>query len=843
MINCRDAFLYGNPGRTNRDVPNAEFVYNEWNPAMFQDGAPGSGTNPLLGEPNLLGAKAVIWGDQSQEGMTERDVNQRVLRAVSIVSEQIWNSTDENGTFEKFEQRAARLAEGPGTQIAMETDSKTSLVLDYDFDNLSSDGMTVYDTSGNGYHAALSKAGNVSEDGYLTFDGSAIETPLKTLSYPYTAAFTLRVGGEEAAKNITDSSIFSGYDGQLQIAGTEDGSISANVNYFMRDFEYTVPTDGTAVNVMLVGTFQGTKLYINGQLQTLLSQKTDQDGVAPGSVTTLYSSFPLPLEKIGEGLHGEIADIQVYNRAFSAEEAAAYYSESWRSEISKVNVAQNTYAGGTSRAAGDATNYDNADGRVRVAFKAIDGDAFTNVQNAADRMDETTSDIYSYWKGSCTDSSLSIDLGQARNVSEVRIQWRYGGKGKDFDIQISEDGENWTTWEKIRGNQDFLSTISADGEPVQARYVRMQGISSNSVSGYMIQEFMVYENTDKTALADKLAEAEKIIAEKGLGFDTEDSTDRELFEASVQAEAVHENALATADEIEKAVMRLTAVMETQNELEPQKEYSVTTGTVAGVEIAVPEKSKAGETVTIKVNAMDLDKEIDTVAVTGALGTVDVAKAGESEYTFIMPEGDVNVTVSLKDKAADKAALADEINRAEEKQESDYTPETWGAFAEALEAARLVNEDPAAKGSEVHLALDHLTVTMKALEKAGEEAIPEKPDKTALNQKIEDAGALKEGDYTPATWKGFLDVLNAAKLVGADPDAEQSEVDAALQKLKHAANGLKPLYKQKEKSNQLGTADKAVQTGDTFGCEWICLVLLSWAVLAVIAVNRKRQNLR
>lgn len=125
-----------------------------------------------------------------------------------------------------------------------------------------------------------------------------------------------------------------------------------------------------------------------------MSQKTDQDGVAPGSVTTLYSSFPLPLEKIGEGLHGEIADIQVYNRAFSAEEAAAYYSESWRSEISKVNVAQNTYAGGTSRAAGDATNYDNADGRVRVAFKAIDGDAFTNVQNAADRMDETTEYLF-----------------------------------------------------------------------------------------------------------------------------------------------------------------------------------------------------------------------------------------------------------------------------------------------------------------------------------------------------------------------------------------------------------------------------------------------------------------
>lgn len=767
IINCRDAFMYGNPGRTNRDVPNAEFVYNEWNPAMFQDGAPGTGTNPLLGEPNLLGAKTVIWGDQSQEGMTERDVNQRVLRAVSIVSEKTWNSTDENGTFEKFEQRAARLAEGPGTQIAMETDSKTSLVLDYDFDNLSSDGMTVYDTSGNGYNGTLSQAGEVSGDGYLTFDGSTVKTPLKTLSYPYTAAFTVRIDAEEAERNTTASSIFSGYDGQLQIAGTKDGSLSANVNYFTRDFNYSVPTDGTEVNVMLVGTFQGTKLYINGQLQTFLSQKKDQDGTAAGSVTTMYSSFPLPLEKIGEGLHGEIADLQVYNKAFSAEEAAAYYTDSWASETSKINVAQDTYAGGTSRVAGDAANYDNADGRVRVAFKAVDGDAFTNAQNAADRMDETTSDIYSYWKGNRTDSSLSIDLGQVRNVSEVQIQWRYGGKGKDFDIQISEDGETWTTWKEIRGNQDFLSTISADGKPVQARYVRMQGISSNSVSGYMIQEFMVYEITDKTALADKLAEAQKIIEEKGFGFETEDSTDRELFEAAVQAGAVNENALTTADDIEQAAARLTAALEAQTEPEPEKEYAVTAGTADGAEITVPEKSKAGETVTIKVNVTDSDKEIDTVTVTGASGAAEVTKTGESEYTFIMPEEDVNVTVSLKDKAADK---------------------------------------------------------------------------TALDQKIKEAEALKESDYTSATWKAFRDALNTAKLVSADTDADQAEVDVALKNLENAVNGLKPVQQEIEKPDQPDTADKAVETGDTFGNGWICLMLLSGAALAVITVNRKKKNL-
>lgn len=746
VINCRDAFLYGNPGRTNRDVPNAEFVYNEWNPTMFQDGAPGTGTNPLLGEPNLLGAKTVIWGDQSQEGMTERDVNQRVLRAVSIVSEKTWNSTDENGTFEKFELRAARLAEGPGTQIAMETDSKTSLVLDYDFDNLSSDGMTVYDTSGNGYNAVLSKAGNVSEDGYLTFDGSTMKTPLKTLSYPYTAAFTLRLDAEEAEQNTTASSIFSGYDGQLQIAGTADGSLSANVNYFTRDFDYSVPADGMEVNVMLVGTFQGTKLYINGQLQTFLSQKTDQDGTAAGSVTTMYSSFPLPLEKIGEGLHGEIADIQVYNKAFSAEEAAAYYTDAWISDTSKINVAQDAYAGGTSRVIGDAANYDNADGRVRVAFKAVDGDAFTNAQNAADRMDETTSDIYSYWKGNRTDSSLSIDLGQVRNVSEVQIQWRYGGKGKDFDIQISEDGQNWATWKEIRGNQDFLSTISADGEPVQARYVRMQGISSNSVSGYMIQEFRVYEITDKTALDDKLTEAEKIIAEKGIGFETEDRTDRELFEAAIQAGAVSENALTTGDDIEQAAARLTAALEAQTEPEPEKEYAITAATADGADITVPEKSKAGETVTIKVNVTHSDKEIDTVTVTGASGAVEVTKTGEGEYTFTMPEEDVNVTVSLKVTAADKTALEEAITLAEEKQESDYTPESWESFAEALEAARMVNGDPDAEQAEVDAALKNLENAVNGLKPV--EQPTEKPDNDKKPGKDTPDGAVQTGDTEP-----------------------------------------------------------------------------------------------
>ena len=511
IVNCRDAYLYGNPGRTRRDVPNAEYLFNDWNPTIF------GGNNPKLGEPNLMGAKAVIWGDQSQEGMTERDIHQRVLQAIAIVSEKTWNGTDEDDTFAQWEIRFGHLAEGPGTEIAMQVDSASSLVLKYDFDHVSADGRTVYDRSGNGYDAAVT--GGTFEGGWMAFDGeSLLQTPLKTLSYPYTVSFDVKLSGNA---NTAESSLFSGYDGRIQIAGYQ-GHLSADVNYFTRDFGYTVPTDGTEVEITIVGTFQGTKVYVNGNLVSFLSQKSDGDGLQ-GAVTSLCSSVLLPLQKIGQDFRGSLADIRVYNKAFSSEEVKAAFEGI---DDGKVNVAQNTYAGSDSYRSGDVQ--DNGEQRTRTSAKAIDGDAFVVKSDKAAQPDTATSDIYSYWRGDHQDSALTIDLGEARAISEIGIQWRYGGKGKDFDILTSMDGETWSTARQVRGNGDFFQTIGLD-TPVSARYVKMQGIQSNA-SIYMIQEFMVYETVDKAAL--------NALLEEAAGH-----TDAAVRKAAVFARAMAENPL------------------------------------------------------------------------------------------------------------------------------------------------------------------------------------------------------------------------------------------------------------------------------------------------------------
>ncbi len=748
VINCRDAFLYANPGRTNRDVPNAEYLFYDWNPTNF------GGYNTLMGEPNLLGAKGVVWGDQSQEGMTELDIHQRVLRTISILSEKTWGGTDDEDTFTQYELRADRLAEGPGTQIAMEVDSASSLVLDYSFQNVSKDGDKVYDASGNGYDATLT--GGAVEDGWLTFDGSTLlETPLKTLSYPYTVSFDLKLSAQDGEANTAESSLFSGYDGRIQVAG-HNGNLSADVNYFTRDFNYQVPTNGTAVNITIVGTFQATRLYVNGQLVTFLSQKQDQDGVAPNAVSTLYSSVLLPLEKIGQDFHGQMANLKVYNKALSVQEVAG-------TDDGKVNVAQNAWVGGDSYESSDANGQDNGVQRTRIAMKAVDGETFTS-------DDDNSSEIYSYWQGDHGDSSLTVDLGQVYTISQVDLHWRADGIGRDIKIMTSLDSKTWTEAKVVSGNTAARQTVTLD-TPVEARFVKMQG---NQASGtYKLQEMLVYEQVDKTQLNTQLAEAEKLVAERGLTFEAQGSKEEQaLFQAVVLARALKSSPLATASEVALSAAEVKNAVDNlpAEQPDPDEEVTVVTETDSQVTVDNAQEAFEGGTV-VKVESItdgeiydrvetalkDVVASMDDVAIFEFTATKNgevVEPAGDVQVTFKIPENltahnlkmyyvavngtkeEVSITVDeetntvtvtlphfstyvlVNERTApvvDKSKLQAAITEAEKLQEEDYTAESWEDFQKALADAKAVEEDSQASQQQVDDALAALKAFMEALE--------------------------------------------------------------------------------------------------------------------------------
>ncbi|HNO39507.1 MAG TPA: discoidin domain-containing protein, partial [Marmoricola sp.] len=86
---------------------------------------------------------------------------------------------------------------------------------------------------------------------------------------------------------------------------------------------------------------------------------------------------------------------------------------------------------------------------------------------------------------------FQVDLGRARQVGRVSIDWEYAF-GKRYQIQTSTDGHHWSTAVTISDGRGGLDVHSFS--PRTARYVRMQGIKRGTGWGYSIRELRVYAN-------------------------------------------------------------------------------------------------------------------------------------------------------------------------------------------------------------------------------------------------------------------------------------------------------------------------------------------------------------
>ena len=135
---------------------------------------------------------------------------------------------------------------------------------------------------------------------------------------------------------------------------------------------------------------------------------------------------------------------------------------------------------------------------------------------------------------------------------------------------------------------------------------------------------------------------------------------------------------------------------------------------------------------------------------------------------------------------DRTALQQAIAEADKIDISKYTEETAAAFAEALQAAKAANISATADQAAIDAAAQALNAAIAALVEKPEPVV----DKTALNYVIEDAESIDTALYTEETVKVFVEALEAAKAVQADPAATQEAVDAATKAVREAIAGLK-----------------------------------------------------
>ena len=84
---------------------------------------------------------------------------------------------------------------------------------------------------------------------------------------------------------------------------------------------------------------------------------------------------------------------------------------------------------------------------------------------------------------------LQVDLGASTTFKHVQLAWD-PAYGKAYDIQTSEDGQNWTTVTSVTDGNGDIDDLDVNGT---GRYVRVLGTARGSGWGYSLYEFGVYQ--------------------------------------------------------------------------------------------------------------------------------------------------------------------------------------------------------------------------------------------------------------------------------------------------------------------------------------------------------------
>ena len=137
--------------------------------------------------------------------------------------------------------------------------------------------------------------------------------------------------------------------------------------------------------------------------------------------------------------------------------------------------------------------------------------------------------------------------------------------------------------------------------------------------------------------------------------------------------------------------------------------------------------------------------------------------------------------------ADKSELQKLYDENSQKEQGNYTDESWKAFETALESAKAVLDNEGATEEMVQAATEALKAAVDGLTEKTVDPTP--ADKTELGKLIKNAEAISADDYTAESYKELQDVLTAVKVIYDKDDAEQEEVNKAALQLKAALDAL------------------------------------------------------
>ncbi|MBJ8350433.1 discoidin domain-containing protein, partial [Streptococcus zalophi] len=468
VVNVPQPFTYVTPGRYHKDIINEQYVFEHWNPRVFNLGVAKDKQNALEAEPLILGAKGALWGDEHREGIEESDLYDRLEKSLAMIGYKTW-SGNANRSFIDY-QKALEATKLKNNYLPLKTNSE--VLVNIDATHVAEG--NIYDLSSNNH--VFQNINNVAvveledNDKWFAFNGdNYLVSDIETISLPYTLEMTIRPTDSNSGSLLAsrDGAIYLNKKGRRQSGEVVDGFM---LNRYFYSQNITNPLEaGKDYKLTFTATREALIVYINGEQ---VASFAHQNETAGGSNTegNFRTSFNLPFKKIGEGFKGYIKDIKVYNRFSQSEEIG-------KENLEKVNIALHkpVYSQRNNSAFFDQGI------RSYSRFKLTDGDLV-----AGDGR----------WNSSNTDSDFFIvDLENPQDFSSIEVIFDNARIADSFKVLASNDLESFTELKTIRANQSERVTIETGRQA--ARYVKFETLKRQAGKNEIgVREFRVYQTRD-----------------------------------------------------------------------------------------------------------------------------------------------------------------------------------------------------------------------------------------------------------------------------------------------------------------------------------------------------------
>ena len=453
--------------------------------------------------------------------------------------------------------------------------------------------------------------------------------------------------------------------------------------------------------------------------------------------------------------------------------------------VPEVNIALNK----TSKASSEFTD-PNDGNKTYQSLLAFDGKG-TN---------ETVDGKQSRWVSlrtkddpTATSQWIYVDLEADYDISKVVLNWE-GNGAKEYKVQISNDGQNWTDISHItdgKGGIDELTYKNTTG-----RYVRMLGIEPGGIYGYSLWEFEVYgeavlepENPNVNLALNKSSNASSEYVDSKDGNKT--------YESSLAFDGKGTNEIVDGKQ-----SRWVSNRKSNDEwiyVDLQDIYNISNVILnwegSGAKKYKVQVSNDGQVWTDISDINDGDGGLDELSykdVTGRYVRMLGIEVG-SDYGYSLWEFEVYGT-TLKSK------LQEIYKKYKDLDISSYTPNSIARYQEALNNAVKVYNDDDVTSEDILKAIDQLEDSVKGLTKI--------VDKMELEETINSASKqLDTAKYTPQSIELLTVTLQKAKEVFNDDNATKHEVDEAINKLNEVVAAL---VEKADKNNLISIFNTALK---------------------------------